>query len=111
MRLRVGIALLAVGIALGAGGAFAALTFAPGSIGIELANARQSLDESIRRSAELEHRLGDVADLARGSAATVDRTIIEAGRIEDRGKRIVLLVGAIRIVAGDLKRIAEGAGD
>lgn len=74
---------------------------------VELERTRSTLESAIRRSAELERGLGTIAGIARSSTLTVNDALVQAGRITDAGKRIVYLVGVIRQVVADLRRIAE----
>ena len=72
----------------------------------QLEYARRTIDGAGRRSADLERRLGEATDLARSSADRVGQAASDAGRIADRGKRIVALVDAIRAVVISLRAIA-----
>ena len=84
-----------------------AIGYSPGGVVRELERTRQALDGAVERSVALERRLDEAKGLAAGSAVEVERAVGAAGKIADRGQRIVALVESIRNVIGGLRKISE----
>lgn len=114
MRFRDGLLFVILGVALGATSCIAVDFWHDRDISLRLADALGQLDESRLaldgardRSAGLERGLYEARTVADASAKSVGLALQSANGIADRGQRIVALVGAIKQVVADLKRISE----